>query len=128
MRNKKNQNKQWIFFLIQKYIRKTERAFDHIAYIVSDLLQETSHCVKTGRIRSFSNLHFSAFGRNTEIYRVNLLFQSKHGKIKIRKTRSTANFYAVQLGVKWRFRLTVWDVFWTSFVSLVYVLCPGMGI
>ena len=53
------------------------------------------HCAKSVRIRSFSGLHFPAFGLNTEIYSVNLRIQSKCRKVWIRKTPNTDTFWAV---------------------------------
>lgn len=54
-----------------------------------------SHCMKSVRIRSFSDPHFSAFGLNTEIHRVNLSIQSKCGKMRTTKTLNVDTFLAV---------------------------------
>ena len=54
-----------------------------------------SHCVKSVRIWSFSDLHFPAFGLNTDLYKVNLRIQFERGKIRTRKTPNMDNFYAV---------------------------------
>ena len=54
-------------------------------------------CVKSVLIRSFFGPYFSAFGLNTEIYRVNLRIQSKYGKMRSRKTRKMDTFYAMFL-------------------------------
>ena len=50
------------------------------------------HCVKSIRVRSFSVLHFPAFGLNTEICGVNLSIQSKCAEIRTRKTPNTETF------------------------------------
>ena len=48
--------------------------------------------MKKVRIRSFSGPYFSAFGLNTERYRVSLRIQSECEKIWNRKTPNTKNF------------------------------------
>ena len=50
---------------------------------------------KEALIRSFSRPYFPAYGLNTEIYLVNLLIQSKCGKIRSRKTPNLEAFHAV---------------------------------
>ena len=52
------------------------------------------HCVKSARIRSYSGLHFPAFGQNTERCKVSLCIQSGCGKIRSRITPSTDPFHA----------------------------------
>ena len=47
------------------------------------------HCVKCVRVRSFSGPCFPAFGLNTEIQKINILIQSRCGKIRTRKTQNT---------------------------------------
>ena len=42
-------------------------------------LWDSCHCVKSGRIRSFSGPYLTAFGLNTERYCVSLRIQSKSG-------------------------------------------------
>ena len=51
------------------------------------------HCVKS--IRSYSGLHFLAFGMNTKAYSLSLHIQSKYGKIRIRITPNRDTFQAV---------------------------------
>ena len=53
------------------------------------------HCVKSVRIRSFSDPYFATFGLNKEIYYVNLGIQSKYGKMRTRKTPNMDTFYPV---------------------------------
>ena len=57
----------------------------------------TNHCVKSVCIRSYSGLHFPAFGLNTEIYSVSLRIQSKCGKIRTTKPPNTDTFLAVNI-------------------------------
>ena len=47
------------------------------------------------RIQGFPGPYFSAFGLNTEGYRVSLRIWSKCGKRRTRKTPNTGSFYAV---------------------------------
>ena len=54
-----------------------------------------AHCVKSVRIRSYSDPYFPTFGLNTERYGVSLRIQSKYGKIRTRITPNTDTFYAV---------------------------------
>ena len=51
--------------------------------------------MKSVRIRSYSGLHFHAFGVNTERYSASLRIQSEWGKIWTRITPNTETFYAV---------------------------------
>ena len=51
-----------------------------------------SHCVKSIRIRSYSDSHFSAFGLNS--------IQSECGKMRTRITPNMDTFYAVPDAVK----------------------------
>ena len=51
--------------------------------------------VNSVRIRSVFGSHFSAFGLNTEIFRVNLCIQSRCGKMRARKTPNTDIFHVV---------------------------------
>ena len=53
------------------------------------------YCVKSVRIRSYSDTLFATFILNTERYSVSLRIQSECGKIRIRITANTDNFYAV---------------------------------
>ena len=54
-----------------------------------------AHCVKSVRIRSYSGLHFRAFGLNTGRYSVSHGIQSKCVKMRARITRNTDILYAV---------------------------------
>ena len=51
--------------------------------------QKILHCVKCVNIRSYSGLHFPAFGLNTERYGVSLRIQSKCGKMGTKITPNT---------------------------------------
>ena len=53
------------------------------------------HCVKSVGIRSYSGLHFPAFGLNTERYGVSLRIQSECGRMWTITTPNTDTFYAV---------------------------------
>ena len=53
------------------------------------------HCVKSVRIWSYSGPRFSAFGLNTERYKVSLNIQSKWRKMRTRITSNTDTFYTV---------------------------------
>ena len=55
----------------------------------------TSHWVKSVRIRSFSGPYFLAFRLNTETYGLSFRIQSKWGKIRTRKSPNTDTFQAV---------------------------------
>ena len=63
------------------------RTISGLLVIVSLYLKNSDdfHCVKSGRIGSFSGPYFPAFGLNTERYGVSLRIQSKFGKIRTRK-------------------------------------------
>ena len=52
------------------------------------------HCIKSVRIRSFSGPYFRAFGLNTEIYFVDLRFQTECGNIRP-ETSNTDTFHAL---------------------------------
>ena len=54
-----------------------------------------SHCVKSVQIRSFSDLYFSVFVLNAEIYGNTDIFRVKYGKITTRKTPYLDTFDAV---------------------------------
>ena len=54
------------------------------------------HGLKSVRFRSFSSLHFPAFGLNTDNFFVNIHIQSECGKIWTRKISNTNIYYAVQ--------------------------------
>ena len=53
------------------------------------------NCVKSACIRSYSGLHFPAFGLNTERYSVSLRIQSECGKMRTKITPNTDTFHAV---------------------------------
>ena len=53
------------------------------------------YCVKSVRIRSYSGLHFPAFGLNTDRCGVSLHIQSECGKMWTRTTPNTDTFNAV---------------------------------
>ena len=53
------------------------------------------HCVKSVRIRSYSDLHFLTFGLNTEKYSISLRIQSECGKMRTRITPNTDTFHTV---------------------------------
>ena len=67
------------------------------AEISKRIKTRTQHCVKSVRIRSFSDPHFPAFGLKTERYGVSLRIHSECGKIWARKTQNTDTFHAVLL-------------------------------
>ena len=53
------------------------------------------HCVKSVRIRSYSDLYFPAFWLNTEIYGVYTRIQSEYREILTKITLNTDIFYRV---------------------------------
>ena len=53
------------------------------------------YCVKSVRIRSYSDPHFPAFGLNAERYSASLRIQSECRKMRARLTPNTDTFYAV---------------------------------
>ena len=55
------------------------------------------HCVKSVRIRSYSDPCFPAFGLITERYSVSLRIQSECGKIQTRITPNADTFYAAYM-------------------------------
>ena len=55
------------------------------------------HCLKSGRIWSYSAPSFPAFGLNTEIYSVFLHIQWRCGKIRTRITRNADTFCTVAM-------------------------------
>ena len=54
-----------------------------------------TRCVKSVRVRSFSDPIFPAFGLNTKRYSVTLRIQSKCGKIRTRNTPNMDTFHSV---------------------------------
>ena len=54
-----------------------------------------NQCVKSLRIRSYSDPHFPAFGLNTERYGVSLRIQPECRKMRTRITPNTDIFHAV---------------------------------
>ena len=55
------------------------------------------HCLKSGRIWSYSDPSFPAFGLNTEKYSVFLHIQSRYGKTRTRITGNTDTFCTVAI-------------------------------
>ena len=53
------------------------------------------YCVKSVRIRSYSDPHFPAFGLNAERYSASLRIQSECKKMRARLTPNMDTFYAV---------------------------------
>ena len=53
------------------------------------------HCVKSGRIWSYSGQDFPTFGLNTEGYGLSIRIRSECGKMLTRITPNTGTFYAV---------------------------------
>ena len=62
-----------------------------------DLPQLVTHCVKSVRIRSYSDPHFPKFGLNTGRYGVSRHIQSRCGKMQTRITPNTDTFHAVTI-------------------------------
>ena len=77
-----------LFYDINCYLK----IFQFFVILFTILTISSEHCVKSGRIRSYSDLHFPAFGLNTERYRVPRI-RSKCGKM----TPNTDTFHAVHL-------------------------------
>ena len=75
-----------------------------------------NHCVKSARIRSYSGLHFPAYGLNTERYGISLRIQSKCGKIRTRITLNTDISHAIH--DTW-IRQS-WEVMWL----IKYIISP----
>ena len=72
----------------------------HLYFYKNGILVEivsmvNSHCVKSVYIRSYSSLHFPAFGLNTERYSVSPRMQSECGKIRTRKNTNMDTFHEV---------------------------------
>ena len=67
---------------------------------LKNVKHQTTHCVKSIRIRSFSGPFFAEFGLNPERYVVSLLIQSECGKIQTSKTANTDTSYAVVFSTK----------------------------
>ena len=98
---------------------------------------DSSRCIKSIRIRSFSGPYFPAFGLNTERYSVFLRIYSKCGKVRTRKTPCVMNksfqdawvgFLETDLLVSWnqadltsrkRAMLQKYDL-WTSIFFLIF--------
>ena len=51
-----------------------------------------SHCLRSVRIRGYSDLYFPSFGLNTEKYIVSLRIQAEYGKIRTIITLNTDTF------------------------------------
>ena len=59
------------------------------------LIFDSSHCVKSECIRSFSGPYYPAFGLNMGRQSVFFSIHSEWGKIRTRKTPNTDTFHAV---------------------------------
>ena len=75
----------------------------------------TVHCLKSVRIRSFSDPYFPAFGLNTERYSAFLLIQSGYEKTRTRKVPNTDTFHTVIV-------VSVWINFLMSGFHKSYIL------
>ena len=64
-------------------------------FFINYLHSKKIHCVKSVRIRSYSDPYFPVFGLNTERYSVSLRIQSEWEKTRTRITPNTDTFYAV---------------------------------
>ena len=88
----------WIF--IKSYLasqnHRVKATLMLLNLFVSLKKNSEGHCVKSVRIRSYSALHFPAFGLNMERYSASLCMQSQCGKIRTRITQSTDTFYATK--------------------------------
>ena len=60
------------------------------AFLIAN--RDSSHCVKSVRIRSYSGPHFRAFGLNMERYGVSLRIQYECGKMRTRITPNKVTF------------------------------------
>ena len=59
------------------------------------LSMKNLHCMKSVRVRSFSDPFFPAFGLNAKIYGLNLRIQFERGEMQTRKIPNTNTIYAV---------------------------------
>ena len=76
--------------------------------------------IKSVYIRGFSGLYFPSFGLNTEICSVNLSFQSKHVKMRPRKTLNSETFNSVyQFMLMWNPLLYI-----LRYVRVILILEP----
>ena len=80
----------WVLHQFFKKLLPTLKTWSKREQIIRDI-----HCVKRVRIWSYSDLHFPAYGLNTERYSVSLPIQSKCRKMWTRITTNTDTFYAV---------------------------------
>ena len=81
------------------------------------------HCMKSVRTRSYSGLHFLAFGPNTERYWVSLRIQSECGKVLTRITPNMNTFCAVFSVTKWSyFDLILYEIFITCQLLLTLII------
>ena len=71
------------------------RSDEKLPTISVQFLNSNQNCVKSVRIRSYSGLHFPAFGLNTDRCGVSLHIQSECGKMWTRTTPNTDTFNAV---------------------------------
>ena len=85
------------------FCRKSVKGCFYLATKVIQSLQYQSQCVKSVPIRSFSGPYFPAFGRNKEIYSLNLRIQPKCEKIRTRKSSILDTFHTVSItSIIWR--------------------------
>ena len=75
----------------------TVKQYERLRIPGSIFSQPALHCVKHNRIRSYSGLHFPAFGLNAEKYEVSLRIHSECGKMRTRTTPNTDSFHAALL-------------------------------
>ena len=68
-----------------------------LQYLASYWLSHCTHFVKSVHIRSYSGLHFPAFGLNTERYEVSLRIKSECGKMRTRITSNIDTFTQLRL-------------------------------
>ena len=87
--------------LIQKE-NKTNKKISKIAWKIKKLAFKLAiesplllNCMKSVNIWSSSGPYFSAYGLNTERYRVSVRIQCECGKIRTRKTPNTDTFHAM---------------------------------
>ena len=66
------------------------------------------HCVKSVRIRSYSDPHLSGFGLNTERYSISPRIESECGKMWTRINPNADTFYAVYPSPESKDIFSVW--------------------
>ena len=78
-----------------EYLLATVSAYYWATLINSEHIQNNIHSIKNVRVQCFSGPCFPVFGKNTEIYFLNIRIQSGCGKIRTRKTPKTDILYEV---------------------------------